>query len=68
MGVKQIILLKLGFIKPDPREINYQCDEPFVKLQMHKSEMTSFMVNLPQFGFSLETLFKIEIALSPERF
>ena len=32
--VKQFILLKLGLMKPDPNEINYQCDEPFVKLQM----------------------------------
>lgn len=52
----------------DEDQVTYQCGDPFVKLRLIKSDVTTDPSEMKQFEFDLETLFKFEILLSPERF
>ena len=65
--------IKLATAKkePDPAnagKVKYQCGNPFVKLRLLKAEMLTSPDEMEQFEFDLETLFRFEILLSPERF
>ena len=65
------IKFALSFISNDQERktgINYQCENPFVKLKYAKSQLATQFVDMPQFEVDSETLFKLEVFLSPERF
>jgi hypothetical protein len=38
-------------------KVSYQCGNPFVKLKVLRTDVSSINQDMPQFGFGIETLF-----------